>query len=133
MGINKSNVRFVLHYNLPKDLESYYQEIGRAGRDSLASECLLLYSRGDALTIRHFIDQGAAAERAGREERLNAMMCFAEARECRRIPLLAYFGESLEGSCGACDNCVASAAPGQMADVTLAAQRFLSCVVRTGE
>jgi len=133
MGINKSNVRFVLHYNLPKDLESYYQEIGRAGRDSLASECLLLYSRGDSLTIRHFIDHGAAAERAGREERLNAMMCFAEARECRRIPLLAYFGESLEGSCGACDNCVASAAPGQMANVTLAAQRFLSCVVRTGK
>jgi ATP-dependent DNA helicase RecQ len=133
MGINKSNVRFVVHYHLPKDLESYYQEIGRGGRDGLPADCLLLYSRGDAVTIRHFIDEGAPSERAGRQARLNALMRYAEARECRRKPLLAYFGETLEQPCGHCDQCHQAPDPTNTTDVTVAAQKFLSCVKRTGE
>jgi len=142
MGIDKSNVRFVLHYNLPKNIENYYQEIGRAGRDGLRADCLLLFSQGDVGTIYHFIEQGAASERPGRSARLQALVRYAQARECRRAPLLGYFGEPVaDAACGMCDNCLtaeqpeAGAAAGAKAqtDVTEAARMFLRCVAETGQ
>jgi ATP-dependent DNA helicase RecQ len=132
MGINKSNVRFVLHFNLPKDLESYYQEIGRAGRDGLRADCLLLYSRQDLITISHFIEEGAASERPGRQARLQAMARYAEAEGCRRIPLLQYFGEEAD-DCGFCDNCLAARGERPRVDVSDAARLFLECVRLTGQ
>jgi ATP-dependent DNA helicase RecQ len=132
MGINKSNVRFVVHFNLPKDIESYYQEIGRAGRDGLHADCLLLYSRSDMQTIYRFIEEGAATERAGRHARLQAMSRYAEAVGCRRVQLLAYFGQESQ-PCGFCDNCLAARIETAQVDVTDSAQKFLGTVHRTGE
>ncbi len=133
MGINKSNVRFVIHAHLPKDLESYYQEIGRAGRDGLRADCLLLYHRADAIVHRHFIDQGAASERPGRQARLNALIRFAETRQCRRVPLLSYFGERVQERCPCCDRCVSKPSIAPSLDVTAVAQIFLSAVRQTGQ
>ncbi len=130
MGIDKPDVRFVLHVDLPKNVEGYYQEIGRAGRDGLGADCLLLFSYGDVDTIRYFIQQGAESEREGRQKRLRAMVDWATSGGCRRRELLAYFGEAYGSeNCRACDNCLKSEE--EQADLTLPAQKFLSCMVRT--
>ena len=134
MGINKPDVRFVLHYNLPQDLESYYQQVGRAGRDGLPADCLLLLSYADVYTIRRFIEEGAPAQKKGRQLRLEAMIRWAEASGCRRQPLLAYFGEvDPPARCERCDNCLTPANEQQPDDLTEAAKKFLACVLRTGE
>ncbi len=132
MGIDKSNIRFVLHYDLPKNIESYYQEIGRAGRDGMEAECVLLFSYGDLHKIRHFIAQKEGLERRAANLQLAAMLRFAESDVCRRIPLLGYFGETFPvEKCSMCDNCLAGERV--MRDITIPAQKFLSCVKRTGE
>lgn len=131
MGIDKPNVRFVVHYDLPKHIEGYYQESGRAGRDGLASEALLLYGAQDVVTARRLLDGTSNPEQRRIEaHKLQAMVGFAESLTCRRRVLLGYFGEHLDQDCGNCDVCLN---PPQTFDATVAAQKVLSCVYRVGE
>ncbi len=135
MGINKSNVRFVLHYDLPKNLESYYQEIGRSGRDGVRSDCLLLFSYADISKINYFLDQKEdERERLSAKVHLEAMIKYAETEICRRHPLIKYFGEVYKiDDCAMCDNCLAEEDDHDKVDVTVYAQKLLSTLKRTGE
>ena len=131
MGIDKPNVRFVVHYDLPKNIESYYQETGRAGRDGLPAEALLLFGYGDIPVSRSLIEMGNNPEQIRIElHKLNAMVGFAEAGTCRREALLGYFGERLPQPCGNCDLCLD---PPESFDATEDARKALSCVYRVGQ
>jgi len=129
MGINKPNVRYVIHHDLPKNLEGYYQETGRAGRDSLPSDCLLLFSAGDVAKQMHFLEEITDAEEQQiARTQLQTMLHYAESSVCRRVDLLGYFGETwTQVPCGACDNCLA---PRESYDGTIPSQKLLSCVYR---
>jgi len=134
MGINKPNVRFVIHYDLPKSIDNYYQEIGRAGRDGLTAHCLLLFCSADIYKIQFFIRQKSDQEQRVANILLNHLIGFAETDLCRRIPLLNYFGETdIANRCDMCDNCRTEKRDEELVDLSIPAQMFLSCVKRTGE
>ncbi len=131
MGIDKSNIRFVVHYDIPKNIESYYQETGRAGRDGLPADAYLLFGFGDVQLARGLIDKSNNEDHKRIElHKLNAMVGFAEALGCRRRVLLGYFGEPLEQDCGNCDVCLD---PPEMIDITEDSRKLLSCVYRVGQ
>ena len=132
MGIDKPDVRFVVHLDLPRSVEGYYQETGRAGRDGLASDALLIYGMSDVGAMQNLIDQGNGSEERKRVERqkLSQLLGYCESVGCRRQSLLAHFGEQHPGGCGNCDNCLN---PPTSWDGTIAAQKALSCIYRTGE
>ena len=132
MGIDKPNVRFVAHLDLPKSMEGYYQETGRAGRDGLPANAWMAYGMGDVVSMRQMLDSGDASEERKRLEviKLNALLGFCESTGCRHQSILRYFGEEHPGDCGQCDNCIN---PVDTWLATQAAQMALSCVYRTGQ
>ncbi|MDD2684826.1 MAG: DNA helicase RecQ [Gallionella sp.] len=132
MGIDKPNVRFVAHLDLPKSMEGYYQETGRAGRDGLPANAWMAYGLGDVVSMRQMLMSGEAAEERKRVElqKLDALLGFCESTACRHQTILRYFGEEHPGACGQCDNCLS---PVDTWDATQAAQMALSCVYRTGQ
>jgi ATP-dependent DNA helicase RecQ len=132
MGINKPNVRWVIHHDLPKNIEGYYQETGRAGRDGLPGDCLLLFSAGDIAKQTHFLAEITSEhEQAVARTQLRQIVHYAENAGCRRTELLAYFGEKYPlDNCGACDNCLE---PRETYDGTIVAQKFLSCLYRIAQ
>jgi ATP-dependent DNA helicase RecQ len=132
MGIDKPNVRFVAHLDLPKSMEGYYQETGRAGRDGLQANAWMVYGMGDVVSMRQMLDSGEASEERKRLERLklDALLGYCESTACRHQTILRYFGESHPGACEQCDNCLH---PVETWQATQVAQMALSCVYRTGQ
>lgn len=131
MGINKSNVRYVVHHDVPRSIENYYQETGRAGRDGLESEAMLLFDEKDAARVRQWIEQGEATDRLDVEiQKFASMEAFAEAQTCRRQVLLNYFSQYSDTACGNCDICID---PPKLIDGLIIAQKILSCILRLNQ
>ena len=131
MGIDKTNVRFVVHWDLPQNLEGYYQEIGRSGRDGLPAHALLLFGWEDVVRVRSLIEQGGNEQRVAIEQhKLGALVGFCQELTCRRRALLGYLGEQMAADCGNCDVCLD---PPELYDATEEAQKALSCVFRLQE
>ncbi len=132
MGINKPNVRFVVHFDMPQNIESYYQQIGRAGRDGLRSDCILLFGYSDTQKIKYFINQKSGNEKEVAENHLKELVKYLESLDCRRKPLLDYFGETYPNDeCGMCDNCLS--VDDDVEDMTIQAQKFMSCMIKSEE